>query len=87
MSDPRRLADLLAVSDGPDELDAGCAAGFEVLHRYVESELAGGDPAGELPGLAAHLNRCPACRADYEGLLEAARGFGDVGPGPGADAG
>ena len=28
MSDPRPLADLLA-ADGPDEVDAGCAAGFE----------------------------------------------------------
>ena len=83
MSAPRPLADLLA-ADGPDEVDAGCAAGFEVLHRYVESELAGGDPAAELPGLAAHLRRCPACRADYEGLVEAARAFGDAGPGPGA---
>jgi hypothetical protein len=65
----------------PDDVDAGCAAGFEVLHRYVESELSGGDPAHELPGLAAHLRRCPACREDYEGLLESAGRFGDVGPG------
>jgi anti-sigma factor RsiW len=82
MSDPRELADLLAAS-GTDEVDAGCAAGFEVLHRYVESELAGGHPAGELPGLAAHLSRCPACRADHAGLVEAVRMFGDPGPGAG----
>ena len=27
-----------------ETVDAGCAAGFEVLHQYVESELSGGDP-------------------------------------------
>ena len=82
MSDPRSLADLLGSGD-PDEVDAGCAAGFEVLHRYVESELAGGDPARELPGLAAHVRRCPACREDYQGLVEAVREFGDADPGAG----
>lgn len=59
-----------------DDIDSGCAAGFEVLHRYVEAELAGGDPARDLPGLAAHLRRCPACREDYLGLLEAVKQFG-----------
>lgn len=67
-------------ASGPTGADAGCAAGFEVLHRYVESELAGGDPARELPGLAAHLRRCPACREDYLGLLESVGRFGDAGP-------
>ena len=60
--------------------DVGCAAGFEILHRYVEAKLAGGDPAREFPGLATHLRRCPACRSDYEGLVEAAQEFGDVDP-------
>ena len=63
---------------GDDAPDIGCAAGFEVLHRYVESGLDGGDPAGEFPGLATHLQRCPACRSDYEGLIDAARLFGDA---------
>ena len=76
MNDDRQLDDLLRA----DDLDAGCAAGFEVLHQYVESELAGGDPGRELPGLAAHLRACPACREDYRGLLDAAEQFGDAGP-------
>lgn len=63
-----------------DDIDSGCAASFEVLHRYVEAELAGGDPTRDLPGLAAHLQRCPACREDYLGLLEAARAFGNDDP-------
>ena len=78
MTEPRDIDHLLAI----DVVDAGCAAGFEILHVYVESELAGGDPAREFAGLAAHLRSCSACREDYLGLLEAARRFGaeDVPP-------
>ncbi len=63
-----------------DSVDAGCAAGFEVLHRYVDEELAGGEPARTHPGMAAHLVSCPACHQDYVGLIEAAEVFGDAGP-------
>jgi predicted anti-sigma-YlaC factor YlaD len=63
-----------------ETVDAGCSAGFEVLHEYVESELDGGDPEDELPGLAAHLRSCPACRDDYSGLVDAAKHFGDARP-------
>ena len=63
-----------------DSVDAGCAAGFEVLHRYVDEELAGGQPARTHPGMAAHLVSCPACQQDYLGLLDAAETFGDAGP-------
>jgi hypothetical protein len=73
MSQPPDIDELLSV----ERVDAGCAAGFEVLHEYVEAELAGRDPAVQLPGLAAHLRSCPACREDYVGLLEAVRQFGD----------
>jgi len=78
MTQPRDIDHLLAI----DVVDAGCAAGFEILHVYVESELAGGDPAREFSGLAAHLRSCSACREDYLGLLEASRRFGaeDVPP-------
>lgn len=63
-----------------ESVDAGCAAGFEVLHRYVEEELAGGDAAQAHPGLATHLVSCPACRQDYLGLVEAVQTFGNVAP-------
>ncbi len=61
-------------------VDAGCAVSFDVLHWYVEEELAGGEPAGSQPGLAAHLHSCSACGEDYKGLLEAVELFGDAGP-------
>ena len=78
MKTPRDIDALL-----PDNsVDAGCAAGFELLHQYVDDELSGGDPATSQPGLAAHISSCPACREDYRGLRDAVAIFGDVEPLP-----
>jgi predicted anti-sigma-YlaC factor YlaD len=76
MSTNEELDEMLAV----DPVDSGCAAGFEVLHQYVEVESCGGDPARTQPGLAAHLRNCPACREDYQGLRDAVDQFGDARP-------
>jgi hypothetical protein len=64
---------LLRAEDG----DAGCDAGEGILDAFVELEIAGQDASLVYPGTAIHLRACPGCRADYEGLLEAARRFGD----------
>ena len=78
MSTPRDIDALL-----PDNaVDAGCAAGFEVLHSYVDGELSGGDPATSQPGVEAHISSCPACREDYRGLRDAAALFGYAEPLP-----
>jgi predicted anti-sigma-YlaC factor YlaD len=82
MGDLRRLDALLRADEG----DAGCAAGEEILDAYVELELAGEDPARVYPGTAIHLQSCPGCRADHDGLLEAARRFGHVKPEQVADS-
>jgi hypothetical protein len=82
MADRRSLDELLRVTDG----DAGCAAGAEILDHYVELELNGGDPALVYPGTAIHLESCPGCRSDHDGLLEAARRFGEAGAGAGQPA-
>ena len=76
MSDHRRLDELRRAQDG----DAGCAAGEDILDAYVELELAGKDPARVYPGTAIHLQSCPGCRADHNGLLEAALRFPDITP-------
>ena len=76
MTDLRRLDELLRAEDG----DAGCTAGEEILDAYVELELGGEDPARVYPGTAIHLQSCPGCRADHDGLLEAARRFADIKP-------
>jgi predicted anti-sigma-YlaC factor YlaD len=76
MTDPGHLGPLLRAKDG----DAGCTAGVDILDAYVELELAGEDPARVYPGTAIHLESCPGCRTDHDGLLEAARRFSDIGP-------
>ncbi len=53
--------------------DAGCDAGVPIIDQYVDMELRGEDPARRFPGTAIHLRACPGCRAEHEGLLEAAR--------------
>jgi len=63
-----------------DPADPGCDAGIPILDEYVEIELAGGDPAERFPGTAVHLRTCPGCRADHDGLLEAARLFAGSAP-------
>jgi predicted anti-sigma-YlaC factor YlaD len=73
MTRHRDLDELLRATDG----DAGCAAGEDILDAYVELELAGEDPAQVYPGTAIHLQSCPGCRAEHDGLLEAARRFAD----------
>jgi hypothetical protein len=74
--DHQHLDDLLRSLDG----DAGCTAGEDIMDAYVELELAGEDPSDAFPGTAIHLRSCPGCRADHDGLLEAARRFGGVAP-------
>jgi hypothetical protein len=77
MTEHRRdLDELLRVKEG----DAGCTAGEAILDAYVELELAGEDPARVFPGTAIHLESCAGCRADHDGLLEAARRFADIAP-------
>ena len=76
MADVHDLDELLRARIG----DTGCAAGAAILDAYAELELAGEDAAGVYPGMAIHLQSCPGCRGDHDGLLEAARRFGDMRP-------
>jgi len=76
VTDPRDLDELLRAIDG----DVGCDVAAETLGAYVELELAGEDPDVLYPGTGIHLRSCPACRADHDGLVQAVRSFGDIGP-------
>jgi hypothetical protein len=76
MTDLDKLDELLRAEEG----DAGCDAGTPILDEYVELELRGEDPSERFPGTAIHLRACPGCRADHDGVLEAARRFRDVEP-------
>jgi anti-sigma factor RsiW len=53
---------------GPDAPELGCDDCFDQLDQYVDVELAGGDAEAAVPGMAAHLAGCPACREDHESL-------------------
>ena len=76
MTDIDAIDELLRAHEG----DAGCSAGEPIMDQYVEIELRGEDPSERFPGTAIHLRVCSGCRADHDGVLEAARRFGDVGP-------
>jgi hypothetical protein len=76
MDENRRLDELLRATEG----DAGCSADEDILDAYVELVLAGEDPARAFPGTAIHLQICPGCRADHDGLLEARPRFADLKP-------
>ena len=64
----RRPDELVGRLLGPAGPEVGCDECFDQLDEFVEAELAGTDVAGRHPGMAAHLEGCPACREDYESL-------------------
>jgi len=55
----------------PDEI--GCDECFEQLDRFVEMVLNGEDATAVMPLVQDHLDRCKACREEYEALLAALR--------------
>ena len=64
---PEREA-VLARLLGPVGPELGCEECFAELDRYVELNLAGSDPDGQVPGMRAHLEGCPACAVDFRSL-------------------
>ena len=63
-----RASDRLARLLGPARQEIGCDACFDHLDRYVELERAGADANAAVPGMAAHLEGCPACAEDRHAL-------------------
>jgi hypothetical protein len=55
-----------------DPRDAGCDETRRVLHVYADALLAGRPP--ELPGVTVHLEDCPPCADELDGLLAAVSG-------------
>jgi hypothetical protein len=68
MNEPER--DIVARLLGPDGPEVSCEECFERLDEYVDAELAGRDLEQAVPGMAAHLSGCPACREDHESLRD-----------------
>jgi predicted anti-sigma-YlaC factor YlaD len=46
---------------------------FDLLARFVDLELAGGDPDPRLSVFRQHLEQCAVCREEYEVVSELAR--------------
>ena len=65
---------------GPAGPEVTCEECFEQLDHHVELVLAGADAEAAVPGMAAHLEGCPACQEDYASLmaLVAADSAGDL---------
>ena len=55
---------------GPTGPEVSCEECFERLDEYVEGR--------DVPGMAAHLEGCPACREDYESLVALVREDNDA---------
>jgi hypothetical protein len=62
------ISDLLGRLLGPGEPELGCDECFAQLDRYVDLEARGGDADAAVPGMAAHLRGCPACREEHASL-------------------
>jgi hypothetical protein len=58
---------------GPNEPELTCEECFEQLDAYVDLVLAEERADQRVPGMRAHLAGCPACREDFESLLEFTR--------------
>jgi len=58
---------------GPEGPEVSCEECFDLLDEYVDLELGGADADARLPGMAAHLDGCPACRSDHESLRDYVR--------------
>jgi hypothetical protein len=54
---------------GPAGPEIGCEDCFDKLDRYVEIEVAGGDPDTAVPGMREHLEGCPACLEEHDSLV------------------
>jgi hypothetical protein len=58
---------------GPDGPDAGCERSLELLDQVIEADRAGRAVRDAFPDIAVHLEACPDCREDYDGLRELVR--------------
>jgi hypothetical protein len=58
---------------GPAGPELACADCFEQLDRFVEAQVEGRDAERLVPGMAAHLEGCPACSEEHASLLELVR--------------
>ena len=62
------LEQLLRRLLGPAGPELTCQQCFDALDVYVELELTGDSADERVPGMAAHLQGCPACAEEHDSL-------------------
>ena len=62
---------MMKVIKNTREHELTCGHCYDELDRFIEMELDGKNAAEVLPLVKDHLDRCGACREEYETLLEA----------------
>jgi hypothetical protein len=67
---------MLSVKSTRDE-ELTCGHCHEELDHFIEMKLEGKDAVEAMPLIEEHLNRCQACREEYEVLLEAIKAMID----------
>jgi hypothetical protein len=55
---------------GPVGPEIGCEECFDLLDVYVELEVEGSHADAAVPGMASHLDGCPACREEHDSLRD-----------------
>jgi len=54
-----------------------CGHCYDELDHFIEMKLEGKNAQEAMPLVQEHLDRCPACREEYEVLLEAIKSMID----------
>ncbi|MDZ7682706.1 MAG: hypothetical protein U5J63_13585 [Fodinibius sp.] len=68
---PDILKNLIKSAQMAADHEIGCEECFDELHEFAELELAGKSPEEAKPLVQDHLDKCGACREEYQALLEA----------------
>ncbi len=71
--EPKRLQHMVRDILSTQTVEIGCDTCYAQLDEYVELILVGKDAASAMPLVSAHLDRCSACREEFEALLSALR--------------
>lgn len=58
---------------GTRDEEISCTECFDLISRYVDSEIAGEPVGDKLPHVQHHLDQCRVCREEYEMLRDVAR--------------
>jgi hypothetical protein len=73
---PEMIPGLVRMIDQTREVEVDCDAVYALLDQYAEMVARGEDPTSLMPLVQQHLELCPDCREELEGLLQILRATG-----------